>query len=78
MDSDFALMMVGVSLIMLTTQCVVFAWDKWVDKSWHSLRNPSTLIEVFLDWIIYTLTLTVLSLLMREIFCLACSSCQHC
>lgn len=78
MDSDFALMMVVVSLVMLATQCVVFVWDNRVDKSWHGLTKPITLMEVFRDWFLYVVTLTVLSLLLRGVFCLACSYCQHC
>jgi hypothetical protein len=78
MDSDFVIMMVVVSLIMLAIQCVVFAWDNWGDKSWHGLTRPIRLTEVFRDWIAYVVMFTLLSVLLRSVFCLACSYCERC
>jgi len=78
MDADFALMMIVVSLIMLSIQCALFVWDNWGNTSWRGLAKPITFTEVFRDWVAYVLTFIVLSLLLRGVFCLACSYCEHC
>lgn len=78
MDSDYVIMMVVVSLIMLVTLLLVFARDNWWNKPWHQLTKSVTLREVFRDWVAYVLIFIALSLMVRGVLCLACSHCKAC
>ncbi len=78
MSSDYAILVGTVSVLALITLLLLFARDKWWNKTWPWLAKPVTLREVLRDWAAYVLIFTTLSLVLRALLCLVCAHCESC
>jgi hypothetical protein len=78
MSSDYAIMIGVVSVILLVPLLLVFARDKWWNKTWYPFAKSVTFREVLRDWVGYVLIFTMFSLVLRWLLCLVCSYCEPC